>query len=668
MKFNIPERSKRVRPDGLSKVTGELKYLTDLELPDMLYGKILRSAYPHAKILSINTEKAECLPGVEAVVTHKDVPGMNRFGIMIPDQPVLCEDRVRYIGDAIAAVAAKSVVIANEALQLIEVEYEELPILDDMQKALHPDAPRLHPKGNIAHCSSYQAGNIYKGFAECAVVVKETYELPMQLHGYLETEGGVIVPEENGGITVYAGTQHGFKDRFQLSRILAIPESDIRIISSPMGGSFGGKDELNIQPYAALLALKAGKPVKIHNTRKESIRASIKNHPMKIKMKTGVDSSGKLMAHQVEIMADTGAYSTLGPAVLDFAVELVSGPYIIPNVDIEGQAIFTNNGVSGEFRGFGGGHVTFALEVHMNRLAAALGIDVVEFRRRNIRKPTDIGPLGQRIAPTNSASDVLEAVNDLLLNKEKSEPSSHLKRRGRGMAITMHGGGLGFGLLDSAGGSMMINQEGKIEIAFGFEECGQGLLAVIENIVVEEIGCSPADIQIVIGDTDRVPSTGSSTASRSTSMVWHAVKRMKNSFCGKVCKVASSILNVPEEKLFLGESGVWQEGVDFPVLTYQECIQGMEETDCIKVHTKFHFPTTPDAVLGSHFLYVFAGVTVDVDVDLLTGKVKVIDVNHVVAAGPVVSPIGYRGQIEGGGIMSLGYALMENVKWLMVNI
>ena len=233
------------------------------------------------------------------------------------------------------------------------------------------------------------------------------------------------------------------------------------------------------------------------------------------------------------------------------------------------------------------------------------------------------------------------------------------------MAITMHGGGLGFGLLDSAGGSMMINQEGKIEIAFGFEECGQGLLAVIENIVVEEIGCSPADIQIVIGDTNRVPSTGSSTASRSTSMVWHAVKRMKNSFCGKVCKAASSILNVPEEKLFLGESGVWQEGVDFPVLTYKECIQGLEETDCIKVHTKFHFPTTPDAVLGSHFLYVFAGVTVDVDVDLLTGKVKVMDVNHVVAAGPVVSPIGYRGQIEGGGIMSLGYALMENVK--MVN-
>lgn len=664
MKFNITERDERVRPDGLSKVTGDLKYLTDLEMPNMLHGKILRSDLPHAKIISIKTEKAECLPGVAAVITHRDVPGMNRFGIIIPDQPVLCEDRVRYIGDAIAAVAAESVAIANEALDLIEVEYEELPILDDIEKALHPDAPRLHPKGNIDHRSIYQIGNVKKGFEDCSVIVEETYELPMQLHGYIETEGGVIVPEENGGIIVYAGTQHGLKDRFQLSRILAIPENDIRIISSPMGGSFGGKDEMNIQPYAALLALKTGNPVKIHNTRKESIRASIKNHPMKITMKTGADATGKLIAHEVRILADTGAYSTLGPAVLDFTVEHATGPYIIPNVDVDGQSIFTNNGVSGEFRGFGGSQMIFALEVQMNRLAELLEMDMVEFRRRNLRKATDLGPLGQRIVPTNGASDVLEAINDLLLHKNKQEPASDWKRRGTGIAITMHGGGLGFGLLDSAGGKLSLNQDGKIEIAFGFEECGQGLLAVIENIVVEEIGCSSNDIQIVIGDTARVPASGSSTASRSTSMVWQAVLRMKEAFRKKVCEAASKMLDIPENQLSLGENGIWKAGMDYPCLTYKELAQDRED-DCITVSTKFHFPTTPDAVFGSHYLYTFASVMVDVEVDLLTGKVKVMDINHVVAAGPVVSPSGYRGQIEGGGIMCLGYALTEEVK--MVN-
>ena len=658
MKSNIRVKEDRVRPDGLAKVTGTLKYLTDLTFPNMLYGKILRSDYPHANILSINTEEAEKLPGVVAVITYKDVPGMNRFGIIVPDQPVLCEERVRYVGDAVAAVAATSLAIAEQALKLICVEYEELPIIDSPEKALQADAVKLHPAGNICHRSSYSNGNVATAFEACEAIVEETYELPRQLHGYMETEGGVIVPEEDGGITVYAATQHGFKDRFQLSRILGIPESMIRIVSSPIGGSFGGKDELNIQPYAALLALKTKCPVKIHNTRAESIRASLKRHPMKITAKTGVDSSGKILAHQVKIVADKGAYATLGPAVLDFAVEHAAGPYIIPNIETEGISVFTNNGVMGEFRGFGGNQITFALEGQMDRLADVLNLDPIELRRINLRNATDLGPLGHRIAPTDSAALILNEIEKLEIAPKHE--NSKWKRYGAGIAISMHGGGLGFGRLDSAGGRISLNKEGKVEISFGFEECGQGLVSVIENLVIEEIGCSKEDIQIVIGDTSVVPHSGSSTASRGTSIVWQSLQKMKEPFKKKILAHASTILSIPQEELYLGSKGVWKLGEeDGPVMSYKECAEVLLDGTVL---TSFHFPVTPDAVNGGHFLYSFGGVKVEVEVDVLSGKVKVMSIDHVIAAGPVVSPNGFRGQIEGGGVMSLGYTLMEEVK------
>lgn len=661
MKFNLDP--KRIRPDGHSKVTGTLKYLTDLSFPNMLFGKILRSPYPHARILSIDTEKAEKLAGIHAVLTYKDVPGMNRFGIIIPDQPVFCEDKVRYVGDAVAAVAAESIEIANEAIKLIEVNYEPLPIIDSPEKGLDSNSPKLHPGGNIAHRNEYQNGDVEKAFEQCHVIVEETYELPRQLHAYMETEGGVVVPEENGGITVYAATQHGFRDRFQLSRILGIPESLIRIVSSPMGGSFGGKDELNIQPYGALLACATNRPVKIHNTRPESIRASVKRHPMKITMKTGTDIDGKILAHQTKIVADKGAYATLGSAVLDFSVEHAAGPYIIPNIETVGISVYTNNGVSGEFRGFGGNQITFALEGQIDRLADVLKIDPIELRRKNLRKATDLGPLGHRIAPTDSASLVLEEIQKLVNHPKKSQNPSQWKRTGTGIAISMHGGGLGFGRLDSSGGRLLINDEGKIEISFGFEECGQGLLAVIENLVTQELGCSPQDIKIVIGDTAVVPSSGSSTASRGTSMVWQSLQKMKGPFKKKLCAQAANITGLPEEELYLGINGIWHKGNDIkPCITYKECAKQFEDR---KVETSFHFPTTPDAVNGGHFLYSFGGIKVEVEVDLLTGKVKVSSIDHVIAAGPVVSHQGFIGQIEGGGIMSLGYTILEDVK--MVN-
>ncbi|WP_413382514.1 xanthine dehydrogenase subunit D [Alkalihalobacillus sp. 1P02AB] len=660
LRSEISQSRKRLRPDGREKVTGKLTYLTDLYSTQMLYGKVLRSTYPHAKIVSIDVRKAEALDGVKAILTAKDVPGLNGFGIVTPDQPVFCDQVVRYVGDAIAAVAATSLEIAEKALDLIQVEYEALPVINSPEEALKEEAPSLHKNGNVLHETGFSYGQLDKGFQECRYIVEEMYQLPRQMHAYMETEGGIVVPEEDGSITVYIGTQHGYKDRFQLSRILNMEEAKIRIVSSPMGGSFGGKDELNVQPYAALLALKTNLPVKMHNKRTESVKAGLKRHPMKIKMKTGADDNGRIIAHQVEIIADTGAYSSLGPAVLDFAVEHATGPYVINNVQVKGKSVFTNNGVSGEFRGFGGNQVTFALEGQIDRLAEKLNLCPLELRRLNIRQAEDRGSLGQRIAKTTGAEDVLAVlINDANVSKQKKhhEPKKPWLKYGVGYAITMHGGGLGYGRLDPAGGRIALNEQGKIEISFGFEEFGQGVLAVIETIVTEEIGCHVDDLTITIGDTSKVPSSGSSTASRATSMVWHAVQRLKRPFIQSLLETAAKQLKVQKEVLTIGAGGIYQ--LDRPNQIQLSFLQLTKINQEMSVSTKFDFPTTPDPIDSGHFLFTFAGVKAEVEVDTRTGKVKVLQLHQTISAGPVVNELGYLGQIEGGGVMALGYSLME---------
>ncbi|MFD2706136.1 xanthine dehydrogenase subunit D [Salibacterium lacus] len=646
---------RRTRPDGEPKITGRLKYLTDLHVDGMLYGKIKRSEYPHARITGIYTEKAESLPGVKAVITHKDVPAFNGFGIVMPDQPVLCGGTVRYTGDAVAAVAADTIEEAEAAIASIEVTYDPLPIMDAPSKSLEEDAPLLHPEGNILHRKQFRQGCLDSGFDQCSAVVEETYDVSRQMHTYMETEGGVVVPEEDGGISVYMGTQHGFKDRFQLSRILGLEEERIRIVSSPMGGSFGGKDELNVQPYAALLAMKSGCPVHIHQTRAESVQSSIKRHPMKIRMKTGADNQGKLMAHEVEITADTGAYATLGPAILDFAVEHACGPYRIPAVDIQGLSVFTNNGVAGEFRGFGGNQITFALEGQMDRLAEKLHLSPAALRHSNLRSTHDPGPLGQTIAPTDGAVDVLKTLEENPLTASAPKP---WKMTGAGIAVTMHGGGLGSGRLDPSGGRFLFTKDGKIEISFGFEEFGQGILGVIETVVCETLGCGEEDIRIRIGDTTKVPPTGSTTASRGTSMVWQAVQRMQGDFRQSVLEKASKVTGAQQQNLVLGEGGIFSGTI--MVLSYEELAGHLEEE--LETTTFFDFPVTPDDVDGSHYLYTFAAVRAEVEVDIRTGQVSLQGLNQAVSAGPVVNEIGYKGQIEGGGVMAAGYALMEEAE------
>lgn len=303
---NIP------RVDAYDKVTGTTKYMSDLSFDGMLWGEVLRSPYPHALIKAIDTSKAKALDGVAAVVTWEDVPGLNGFGIAIQDQPVLCREKVRYIGDAVAAVAAVSKDIAKKAISLIEVQYEPLPIVDDPVKAVEPDAPKVHDNGNVLLHTEIKKGNIEKGFEDSDLIIENTYYTGRQEHAFLETEGGVALIEADGSLTVYAGSHYPHRDQLQLSRCLNIPTEQIRVVSSPVGGAFGGKDELTIQPIMALLAFKTGRPVKMVMSREESIKSYWKRHPMILTYKTGVKSDGTLVANDVKVYADTGAYASLG--------------------------------------------------------------------------------------------------------------------------------------------------------------------------------------------------------------------------------------------------------------------------------------------------------------------------------------------------------------------
>ncbi|MFD0694371.1 xanthine dehydrogenase subunit D [Paenibacillus sp. GCM10027628] len=654
-----------VRPDGEDKVNGKLKYLTDLTTAGMLHGKVLRSRYPHAWVLSIDTQKAQQVPGVRAVVTAEDVPGMNLFGIAFPHQPVFCSDRVRYVGDALAAVAADTEEIAEYALGLIEVAYEPLPVVDDPAKALEEDAIKLHPEGNVLHRTSIQHGDAEQGFAECAHIVEETYTTPRQMHTYMETEGGLFIPEEDGRLTVYSPTQHGYKDRMQLSRILAIPEEQIRVVSSPIGGSFGGKDELNVQPFGALLAFVTGVPIKMHNSRRESVIAGIKRHPMRITMKTGVNAEGRLIAHQVRILADTGAYATLGCEVLNFATEHATGPYVIPNVDVQGTSVYTNNGVSGEFRGFGGNQVIFAVENQIERLAEKLGMDPWAFRKLNMRAPNDPGPMGQLIVANDGAEQVWRKAMEspLWAKRERAEQGEEpWIRRGVGAAIVMHGAGLGFGIPDHSGGRIELTADGKIQASFGFEEFGQGLYAALTLMLQDFFGCTAADVRIVIGDTDRVPVSGSSTASRATTMMWRALQKLKPPFVKALLERASQLIGIPAAELTTGAGGIYRREGDSELLVSYEQVAAAAEMAALPLgaNVEFDYPTTPEGMVGAHYLYSYASVIAEVEVNLLTGRVKVLQTDHVIAAGPVINPMGFLGQIEGGSVMALGYTLTED--------
>jgi nicotinate dehydrogenase large molybdopterin subunit len=654
----------RVRPDMEDKVGGKLAYLTDHRRPGMLVGRILRAGIPHGRIVSIDPSGAEALPGVAAVVTARDIKGQNGYGIVIQDQPALCAGKVRYDGDVVAAVAAVDEATAGRALALICVDYEPLPVVDDMERALAPDAPAVHAAGNLQREMHFARGEIDAAWSRCAHIVESTYVTPRQMHAYMETEGGYAVPEEDGSLTICVGGQHGARDRLQLSRILDIPENRIRVVTSPIGGAFGGKDELTVQPALALLALKSGRAVRLQLDRAESVLGGRMRNPMRIHMRTGCDETGRLIAQELDLLLDCGAYASLSPSVLETCLEHACGPYDIANVRNRGRLAYTNNGICGAFRGFGANQMTYAVECQVTRLADALDLDPIEFRRLNLRKPRSPGYLGQQIAPTDGLVEMLDAAaNSDLWQKARGLTADRRKLVGTGLALLHQGTGLGSVVPDTGAGRLTFLPDGRIEAAFGFADIGQGVVAIIQSTVAAALGCDRDDVLPVLGDTGRTPDSGSTTASRGTFVVWKSAALMGPDFGAKLRRAAAEALGSLPENLVIVPGGLRdvRSNSDELAISFAALAERLAPEERPRAECAFEFPKTDYRAGNARFIFAAGAAVARVAVDRATGEVRVLDLEQHVAAGPILDPACYRGQIEGGAMQGIGFTLTEDM-------
>ncbi|MBY6052749.1 molybdopterin cofactor-binding domain-containing protein [Cytobacillus firmus] len=662
----VGKRVKRI--DGPEKVTGELKYMTDYHFDNMVWGKVLRSEYPHAKINSIDIEAAKNLPGVICVLTHIDIPGFNGFGIVVPDQPVLCSDVVRCTGDAVALVAAETLEIAEQALSLIKVDYEPLEVVADAEYALTDSAPKLHPDGNLHSHVKINNGNIEKAFEEADIIVENTFYSPRQMHAFIETEGGWGVMDDEGFLTIRCPGQYAYRDRMQIARSLAYNPERIRVISSPIGGAFGGKDEITVQIYLALLALHTkGRPVKIHLSREESVIAGIKRHPFKVQMKTAAKKDGTLLANQVKAIGDTGAYASLGGAVIALAIEHSCGPYKIPNVDLEGFCVYTNNGIAGAFRGFGVNQVCMGIETHMDMIAEKLGMDPIELRKKNVYHQGEVSSVGHIVKSSVGTYKTLETAEncELWKNREKykSEVSEPWKKRGVSVATSFHGIGMGIGLPDYGAASIELLPDGTFLVGVGCEEIGGGNSTAYAQIAAEMLNCDISNIKIVQGDTQKTLDGGTVTASRSTYTGGRAVTAAAPRMTELLIQTAAEMLNLDSSQIDLKPNHISAHGEIIPYKSIYKYLYDHHQATRVEGH--FYLPKEKEEIKGSggapHHLYGYLTHVVMVEVDTLTGETEVLRVVSIPDAGKVINPQGLEGQTEGGAVMGIGYTLYEDV-------
>ncbi|MCQ6265320.1 molybdopterin-dependent oxidoreductase [Fictibacillus sp. WQ 8-8] len=660
------------RIDGPEKVTGELKYMTDYHFENMVWGKVLRSSFPYARIKQIDISKAKELPGVIAVLTHKDIPGFNGFGIVVPDQPVLASDVVRCTGDAIALVAAETLEIAEHAVSRIHVDYEPLSPITDAEFAMTDSAPLLHESGNIHSHVTIKNGDTEKAFAEADIILENTFYSPRQMHAFIETEGGWGVVEPDGMLTIRCPGQYAYRDRLQIARALALNPARIRVVSNPIGGAFGGKDEITVQIYLALLALHTGgRPVKIHLNREESVIAGIKRHPFKVQMKTAAKSDGTVIANQVRAVADTGAYASLGGAVIALAIEHCCGPYKVPNVDLEGFCVYTNNGISGAFRGFGVNQVCAAIETHMDMLAEKLDLDPIELRKKNVYQKGDTSSMGHVLKTSVGTLQTLETAENCELWKNRNVHKQNItepwKKRGIGIATSFHAVGMGIGLPDYGAATIELMPDGTFKVGVGCEDIGGGNSTVYAQVAAELLTCDIKNISVVQGDTAETIDSGTVTASRSTYTGGKAIAAAVPNMIRLLTEAAAELKNVLPENVLIGENEMYVlEEDNEHIVSYGDIYHYLyEKHRSVKVEGHYMLPKEKEEIKGSggapHHLYGYLTHVVLVEVDTLTGETDVLRVVSIPDAGKVLNPQGLEGQAEGGAVMGIGYTLYEDV-------
>ena len=650
------------RPDARAKATGEAVFAADLYFEGMLYGKVLRSRYPHARVLRVDTSQAKALPGVIAVLTAADVPGARNHGLLRNDWPVLAYDKVRYVGDAVALVAAETEEIAEAGLELIEVDYEPLPVVTSAEAALAKDAPLIHEEGNVLKHLTFHRGDVEAAFAQADIVIENEYRTPAGDHSFLEPEAGVATLDDQGNVTVYVGSQIPFDDQRQIAASLDLPLEKVRVVQTKVGGAFGGKEDIHVQIHVALLAQAAGRPVKLVFTRQESMIVHPKRHATVIRLKTGATKEGKLLAVKAHIIGDTGAYASLGEPVMTRTATHASGPYEVPNFKVDCYAVHTNNPPAGAYRGFGVPQATFASETQMDILAEKLGMSPFELRRINALKVGATTATGQTLRESVGLLECLERVESQIPNLQS--PISNLQsQRGWGVACAYKNVGLGGGLADSAGAEVELLDDGRAIVRAGAAEVGQGLVGVLAQVVVEELGVDYSKVEVILGDTDQCLDGGATTASRQTYVTGNAVRYAARQVRQALADAAAEELDAAPDTLVFREERVSRPDRRSISLGKAITLARREGRSLDASYIYTPPKTVPLEEEGDkHFAYGYTAQAAQVEVDITTGEVKVLRVIAAHDVGRAINPMAVAGQLEGGVMMGLGYALTEEFK------
>ena len=651
------------RLDGPEKVTGKAKFGADIYLPRMLHGKILRSRYPHARIHSIRTEKAERLPGVKAVVTWKDAPDV-MVGMYQNDWRAFAKEKVRYLGDVVAAVAAIDEETALEALDLIEVDYEELPAIFDPIEALSPGAPLVHDAfpGNIGARRRIRKGDPHKIFEKTELVFEDTFKTQMVDHCPIEPHVAVVDFGVSGRLTIWASTQAPFNNRVLLSKILQTPMNKIRIITTHVGGAFGGKQELMVEPSCALLARKTGRPVKIVAERKEEFIASTVRHPLVMTYKTAVNPQGKILARQIRLVQDFGAYNDLGEGVLRYATLMAAGPYRIDDVWIDAIGVYTNQQVGGVMRGVGVPQVCFAGESQLDQIAHEIGIDPYHLRMMNAVADGDTSANGQIFVGIGYQETLRRA-------REESgyRTQSGKKNHGFGIASMIYTCG-GAGRHDYSSAVVKSNEDGTFVVLTGAPDVGQGARTTLAQIAAEELGARFEDFWVDLPDTDLSPvDLYGANATRITYVAGNAVKAAAAEAKIQILAGAAQKWKKEAGSLEIAGGKVFEKGNPESLGDLRDLVAEMHRPMGLTVIGKGSYHTTgvpldPDTG-QSHVvdLFLFGTHVAEVEVDTVTGCVRVLNIWAAHDVGKAVNPMNVEGQIEGGVQMGLGFALTEEI-------
>ena len=660
------------RSDGAEKVTGKAVYTVDVELHGMAHAKVLRSPYPHARIVRVDSRQAEALPGVYAVITREDQQRLGMFGAAYKDQTVVAVDKVRYVGDPVAAVAAIDEATAEEALSLIDIEYEELPAVSSLDEAMAPGAVLVHdvassggelmgqryetPKEfagtNLCYRFSYAKGDIDEGFKSADHVFEDTFTFPRVQHFSMEPHA-TVAHFEGDRITLWAGTQEPFTLREHLADIFAVPLNKIRIIVPYVGGGYGGKLAVKTEPLAAALSWKAKRPVRLVHTVEESFK-TVTRHPARVRIKTGVTKDGKLLARECLIHMETGAYADAGPRVTQKAGYRSFGPYRIPHVKTDAYTVYTNTVPAGAYRGFGTLQVTWAYESQMDIMADKLGLDPLEFRLKNLLKKGELYTPGDTPVDCDLEEGLLRAAKEIGWGQNGVG-----RNRGKGLACCMKDGG---GTYKVSSAAVKMNSDGSVVLLTGTVEVGQGARTALSQIVAEELGVPFNRVTVAQLDTDVTPYDVNTNASSSTVVMGLSVQRAAQDLKRQLLRHAGKLLKVKPEQLSLAGGKIAagnRSSLSFPELMQKVFLSRAGE---IVGRGAYQDIKDKKAALGSPTTFwevSWGGAEVEVDPD--TGEIKLVKYVSLADVGQAIHPVLCEGQDEGGVMNAIGHTLLEEM-------